>query len=55
MKYKMAAEGKKLDGGTGYDMVSKDGVNEDAGMGYSMGGGESSLQFSFSFLINDLT
>ncbi len=49
MKYKMAAEGKKLDGGTGYDMVSKDGVNEDAGMGYSMGGGESSHDGGMSY------
>lgn len=49
MKYKMAAEGKRLDGGTGYDMTSQDGIDNDEGMSYSMGGRESSKDGGMSY------
>ena len=49
MKYKMAAEGKRLDSGTGYDMTSQDGIDNDEGMSYSMGGRESSKDGGMSY------
>lgn len=48
-QYKMAAEGKKLDGGMGYDQVGPALEHDGEGMGYSMGGGDATKDGGMSY------
>lgn len=49
IKYKMAAEGKLLNGGMGYDMVGPAEELDGSGMGFSMGGDAPSKDGGMSY------